>query len=316
MDVGSDGSMLHEWSFAGHVKRLAFHMERCIGCDLCRIICPAACIELGPVPEITSGQLEGVPPILIDFEACAYCGLCARVCPTGAFAFSTDPPGFIDVDALPRFQFAPFVSAVQARMARSFDEPASKHVHPPDDIDKPAEGEVILRRDFFDRCDPAGCKGCLTICPTDCFWVPKKAADLEARGKIAMDADLCIHCGACKNACPQRVIEVRRTSVRFEIPGQPRPPWAAGWERAIHRLVDPEYQRSRYKAIPVPVAGESHPAPEEATVISQLPPEIKRQLQERLDVVKASLAQVNVRYWMEFGKLDALRKAMAKLQRG
>ena len=278
---------------------------------MCRILCPTSCIDLGPVPEIASGQLEGVPPVLIDFEACAYCGLCARVCPTESFEFSTDPEDFLPSDSLPRFHFAPFVAAVQSRMERSFDEPASKHVPVSEIGDNPSEGEVILRRDFFDRCDPAGCKGCLNICPTDCFWVPKKSADLEARGKIAMEEDLCIHCGACKNACPERVIEVRRASIRHDMADEEEAPWTRGWKRNIERLLDPNPRIPRYTPIPQPAPGEPAEEPSDDTPVKQVPAEIKRQLQERLDKVKASLATVNVRYWIEFAKVDKLRKALA-----
>ena len=90
MDVDSSGAMVNKWSFKEHDKYLKFNMEKCIGCDLCRLTCPTSCIELGPVPEIASGELEGVPPILINFEKCAYCGLCYSICPTSAFEFYTE----------------------------------------------------------------------------------------------------------------------------------------------------------------------------------------------------------------------------------
>ncbi len=296
---------------------LVLHAERCIGCDLCRVVCPTSCIELGPVPEIASGKLEGVPAILVNHEKCAYCGLCSVICPTGAFDFTTEPGDFIEPGSLPRFHFKPFVDAVhQGGMVRSLDEPASRVVRLPQATVKPSEGQVILRHDLLDRCDPMGCKGCLNICPTDCFWVPKKASEIQERGKITMDEDLCIHCGACKNACPESIIEVRRSAVAHDFP-EPSLPWTRGWALAIQKLNDPGIAEDAARNAPIPIdtgqeAGDTGGPREEEEPAVEIPPEIKARLLDEYNKIKASLAKVNVRYWMEFKKLEPLRKELLK----
>ncbi|MEX2683864.1 MAG: 4Fe-4S binding protein [Candidatus Sigynarchaeota archaeon] len=316
IDIDDAGAMVHKWEFGdpARTKTLRFHMDKCIGCDLCRILCPTSCIELGPVPEIASGKLQGVPPILVNHETCAYCGLCSVICPVGAFEFSTSPTDFIASEELPRFYFKPFVEHVQKRMKRSFDHPASSEIKPPASVKKPSEGKVLLRGELLGKCDPMGCKGCFQICPVGCFWIPKKAEDIAARGKITMDDDLCIHCGACRNACPHRIIEVTRTRVEHELPAGGKKPWYTAWEKRIGLLLEPTGPAKARPKLRVAEAAarKTLPAPIEARLV-EIPKEIKEQLLRDYEAVKESLAQVNTRYWIEFAKIEPLRKAMSKI---
>jgi 4Fe-4S ferredoxin len=289
-------------------------MERCTGCDLCRIICPTTCIDLGPVAGIATGQLEGVPPILIDHEKCAYCGLCSAICPVHALEFRTEPADFIDQTELPRFYFAPFVDYIKEQMHRSLDEPASSYITLPEGFTKPTKGSVELKHDLLDKCDPLGCKGCLNICPTNCFWVPKKAQDILDRGKITFDEEFCVHCGACKNACPQRIIEVTRTAVTREYdPGVENQFWVKGWEANIQKLLDPSPFRGRKKGISIAGTGQPEKqAEEEELTIEQVPPEILERLQHDNEILTQALSQISVRYCIEFKKLDLLKKYLDK----
>ncbi|MBD3188663.1 4Fe-4S dicluster domain-containing protein, partial [Candidatus Bathyarchaeota archaeon] len=306
-------TIIHKWEFEQHVKYLKFWMEKCVGCDLCRIACPTRCITLGPVPEIASGQLEMVPPINVDFEACAYCGLCAAICPVSAFEMTTEPTGFISMDDLPVFLYKDFVKKVQEQLERSLEAPASKHVTPPTDIEKPSEGEVVIRNDILDRCDPMGCKGCLNICPTDCFWVPRRAEDIQEFGKITMDDDLCIHCGACKNACPERIIEVHRNQITYHFPETVKDRfWMKAYRNAIKKLLDPAILEHLPEPIPVKESMVEDVSEAMEKVIETLSPERKAELEEKYEKVKDLLSKINVRYWIEMKKLDKLNKMVEK----
>ena len=315
MDIDDEGAMVNIWNFEEHGKYLKFHMELCIGCDLCRLLCPTSCIELGPVPEIASGSLEGVPPILINHEKCAYCGLCYAICPTNAFEFYTEPGDFLINDDLPHFHYKTFVRVIQKDLTRKFEEPASSWISVSEEMVKPSDGEVILREDLLDRCDPMGCKGCLNICPTDCFWVPKRAIDIQERGKITMNDDLCIHCGACKNACPEKIIEVTRTSINYDIKQDGKHKfWKQAWENNIKKLLDPEIlerQEIPFPEIKVEEMVEPEITDDDKSVVKEIPPEIKKRLKENYDKVKESLSKVNIRYWIEFEKIEKLKKKIA-----
>ncbi|MEM1509743.1 MAG: 4Fe-4S binding protein [Thermofilaceae archaeon] len=60
-------------SFRG---KLGFNRNECIGCGLCRRVCPASAIEM-------EDNGKGVRPIF-HIERCIYCYLCIEVCPTKA----------------------------------------------------------------------------------------------------------------------------------------------------------------------------------------------------------------------------------------
>lgn len=55
---------------------LIFDMDSCIGCELCRQVCPKESLGLEKQGERT------VPHV--DLETCSLCGLCATFCPTRA----------------------------------------------------------------------------------------------------------------------------------------------------------------------------------------------------------------------------------------
>ncbi|MHA1679395.1 MAG: 4Fe-4S binding protein [Promethearchaeota archaeon] len=313
MDIDESNAMVNKWEFEGHQKVLKFHMEKCIGCDLCRLICPTTCITLGPVAEIASGQLEMVPPINIDFDACAYCGLCSAICPTNALEFSTEPADFIENDDLPVFSHKQFIARVQDGMNRSLDRPWSSSFSQ-DGLEKPNEGEVLLRHDLIDKCDPMGCKGCLNICPTDCFWVPKRAEDILNRGKITLDEDLCIHCGACKNACPEKIIEVTRSAVDYSIPSvNDGKFWRQGWQNTISRLFHPELLDTFETPIPILEEEAEKVAEIIDEAILELPESVRRDLEEKYEKVKDALKKINVRFWIELKKMDKLKASLEKI---
>lgn len=68
--------------------------ERCVGCELCAIVCPSQAIyvkaaENTPEDEHSHGE-RYAKDFQINMLRCIYCGYCEEACPTGAIILSSE----------------------------------------------------------------------------------------------------------------------------------------------------------------------------------------------------------------------------------
>lgn len=61
-------------------------LNKCTGCSLCAIECPAKAIEMKMLPETIKlkHNPRGRYPV-VNYMSCVFCYRCVRVCPTEAF---------------------------------------------------------------------------------------------------------------------------------------------------------------------------------------------------------------------------------------
>lgn len=68
--------------------------ERCVGCELCAIVCPSQAIYVKPAandPEDPHSHGERyAEDFQINMLRCIYCGYCEEACPTGAIILSNE----------------------------------------------------------------------------------------------------------------------------------------------------------------------------------------------------------------------------------
>ena len=68
--------------------------ERCVGCELCAIVCPSQAIYVKPCandPEAPHSRGERyAQDFQINMLRCIYCGYCEEACPTGAIVLSNE----------------------------------------------------------------------------------------------------------------------------------------------------------------------------------------------------------------------------------
>lgn len=69
-------------------------LERCVGCELCAIVCPPQAIYVKPAQNepgnIHSRGERYASDFQINMLRCIYCGYCEEACPTGAIILSND----------------------------------------------------------------------------------------------------------------------------------------------------------------------------------------------------------------------------------
>lgn len=69
-------------------------LERCVGCELCAIVCPAQAIYVKPAEnkpgEVHSHGERYATDFQINMLRCIFCGDCEEACPTGAIILSNE----------------------------------------------------------------------------------------------------------------------------------------------------------------------------------------------------------------------------------
>ena len=69
-------------------------LERCVGCELCAVVCPSQAIYVKPA-ENSEGNVHSrgeryAEDFQINMLRCIYCGYCEEACPTGALVLSNE----------------------------------------------------------------------------------------------------------------------------------------------------------------------------------------------------------------------------------
>ncbi|MFX1259384.1 MAG: 4Fe-4S binding protein [Promethearchaeota archaeon] len=322
------------WKYKDVNKQLTYDIKKCIGCSLCKIVCPVDAIELGPIADIAKGTLsDDNPKILINHDECCYCMLCAIVCPNDAFHENIEPEGQIDLEEFPSigkfFQIdkkkciEDKTNPICQLCLESRDRNQIKNYYKIQkecptkcfQIDSPIEGKVIIKKNMLHKCTPENCKACINICPTESFYIPESAQDVIKYGKIACNEDACFYCGACENSCPDDLIIVDRKDVKIIDPKKRGNfPWIEGWVKNIKEILRKRLILGEKKAIDIPILEQEIEKVKEKIIeeIPQLSDEDRKQLNDLNDKIQSLLKTKKIRYWIKDKKIDKISKELKK----
>jgi len=241
-----------------YTKRYSLMLDkkRCVGCQICQIVCPKEAIET-VIPSKAASEGKKQPTITIDEKKCVFCGICIAICPFGAFSMNIN--GDVVVPVFEKESFAklireievdelkcpvgckiceescPFnlIKVVADKQQGKVDVKIEKE-HCPCcrvcQIKCPYDA-IHVRRIILgsikihnEKC-PENCHECVGACP-----VPG-VLYVSENNKISINDFCCIYCGACKVACPENnALEIVRNSVRH-IPVR-----SGAWYKALEKM--------------------------------------------------------------------------------
>jgi NADH-quinone oxidoreductase subunit I len=77
-----------------HLTKWEDGKERCVGCELCAIVCPSQAIYVKPAANDPDNPNSRGERYASDFQInmlrCIFCGYCEEACPTGAIILGKD----------------------------------------------------------------------------------------------------------------------------------------------------------------------------------------------------------------------------------
>jgi len=322
------------WKYQNVYKKLTYDIKKCIGCSLCKLVCPVDAIELGPIPEIAQNILDDSnPKLFIDHDKCCYCMLCVIVCPTDAFHENIEPEGQIQLNKFPtigKFYKIDIDNCIEDKKSKvcklclsvrernaiqeyfKIEKECPTHCF---HINSPIQGEVIIKKNMLHKCDPQGCKACINICPTESFFIPEKAEDVIKYGKIACNEEECFYCGACVNSCPDDLIIVNRKEIEIKDPKKKgNYPWIQGWVKNIKEILRKRLIEGK-KQIEIPLIEQEIKEVKDRIEekIPQLSKEDKERLSELNEKIQNFLKSSKIRYWIKDKKTEKISKELKKI---
>jgi len=252
----TEDQMIIERSLYTRRYSLILDKNRCIGCEICKIVCPREAIDIVK-PEKIVGEKLRRPSIRVDQEKCSFCGICDAICPFGAFTLSINGERVVPV--LEKESFPSLTRQVEVdetkcppdcdecQKACPFDlievskDKATGAVKVNIDVDhcpgcrlcelKCPEEAIRVRKIFSgvirinqEKC-PEGCRDCVDVCP-----IPD-VLRVSENGKVDVNDYCCIYCGVCKIVCPvEDALELKRTVVAHA------PVRSGAWNSALEKL--------------------------------------------------------------------------------
>ncbi len=177
-----------EWVLQVKNYKLTLDKMRCVGCQICSLVCPKDAITLEKQPKIP-GQKAKKARVDIDLEKCNFCGICDVSCPYGAIKFTLNGDHAVSV------------------------------------LDKESYPEMIREINVDTRQCPKDCVECEDACPLSLIKITRLGYDGKPvedvaslppsqKKRVQINAEIqkehCPTCRVCEFICHPGLIKVRK----------------------------------------------------------------------------------------------------------
>ena len=141
----------------------------------------------------------------------------------------------------------------------------------------------------------------MTVCRSACWYGGED-------GRIKVEKDQCIFCGACANSCHCFAVEVDRSAVTHTPVKET--PWAEEWKEAISAITTKVRRRPDLSGIVLPPEIERVPIPEIEAPARD--PDLLSKINEALAGVEAVINKPKVRFVWERGGIEEAREKIGE----
>jgi len=196
-----------EWIPDNYRGRPGLRFEKCVGCGICKRMCPTTCINMIEVDD-DAGKKVMRPQV--NLGRCMMCGYCAEYCPVNAMIVTPD------------YELAAYTREELIYGPRKLAWPNSTEmmeVHLEEHLlsnlekgikDKPVAFYSVDRPVLEDdKC--IGCSRCVKVCPTDV--IEMYTAGENDKGKPIkrpkFDLSKCVCCENCVEECPKDALWIK-----------------------------------------------------------------------------------------------------------
>jgi len=196
-----------EWLPDNYRGRPGLIFERCLGCGICKKMCPTTCISM---IEVDGDDGKKVDRPQVNLGRCMMCGYCAEYCPVNAMIVTPDYElaAYTREDLIygPRkLAWPKHTEMMEVHLRENLMSDLKKGI-----TDKPVSYYNVDRPELIDaKC--IGCARCAKACPTGV--IEMYTAGENAQGKPIkrpkFDLSKCVCCENCIVECPKDALVIK-----------------------------------------------------------------------------------------------------------